>query len=212
MRRTITKVWSVPSDGSVPALAVTSAFFFLGGLLGCALAARVGGGGSDSLALYLERFVAAAGEQTVSAPPLFSLVWETVRWPLLVFVLGFTTLGVLGIPIVFFIRGFLLAFSIASFVRMFGGAGGLLAFFVFGVSGCVALPVLFILGVQGLLASRYLATRFLGEGRRSPPYGQSYFLRCGLCAGALCVCVFLESVAVPALVAGGAKLLQLQGV
>lgn len=209
MRRPIAKVWNVPSDGSMSALAVTSAFFFLGGLLGCILAARVGGGGSDSLILYLERFLSTAGEQTALAPPLLPLIWETVRWPLIVFVLGFTTLGLLFIPVVFSVRGFLLAFSIASFVRMFGGGGGLLAFLVFGISGCVALPVFFVLGVQGIMASRYLATRFLGETRRGSPYGKRYFLRCGVCAGALCVCVFLESVVVPALVAGGAKLLQL---
>lgn len=209
MRRSITKVWSMPSDGIMPALAVTSAFFFLGGVLGCILAARVGGGGSDSLAIYLKQFVTAAGGQTISQPPLLPLIWETLRWPLLIFLLGFTTLGLLGIPIVLLIRGFLLAFSIASFVRMFGSSGGLLAFLIFGVSGCVALPVLFVLAVQGILASRYLATRFLGEGRRNSPYGKRYFLRCGICAGALCVCVFLEFVVVPALVAGGTNLLQL---
>ena len=48
-----------------------------------------------------------------ASPPLLISVWETIRWPLLVFGLGFTTLGLLGIPLVFSVRGFLLAFSIA---------------------------------------------------------------------------------------------------
>lgn len=204
MRRPVAGVWDVPSGGVLPALAVAAAFFFLGGLAGCLLASQVGGGGSDSLTLYLKGFLSAAQAGGVSGPALLPLVWETARWPVLALLLGFTALGILGLPLLFGVRGFLLAFSIASFVRMFGGAGGLLAFLVFGVSGVLAVPAFFVLGVQGLVAARSLAGRFLGEGRRNSPYGRAYFLRCGVCAGVLCVCVLLEYLAVPALVAGAA--------
>ena len=166
------------------------------------------GGGNDLLAEYLTSFLQSVQVQPAS-PPLLISVWETIRWPLLVFGLGFTTLGLLGIPLVFSVRGFLLAFSIASFVKMFGASGALLAFVVFGVSGCIALPALFVLGVQGWIASRCLATRMLGDGRRTLPYGRLYFLRCGVCACALCVCIFLESVVVPSLLAGAAGLFPL---
>lgn len=207
MHKPTAKVWDVPS-GLSAALAVTSLCFFLGGCLGCLLAVRVGGGGNDLLAEYLTSFLQSVQAQPAS-PPLLLLVWETVRWPLLVFGLGFTMLGLLAIPLVFSVRGFLLAFSIASFVKMFGAAGALLAFVVFGVSGCIALPALFVLGVQSWTASRCLATRMLGDGRRSLPYGKLYFLRCGMCACALCVCVFLESVVVPSLLAGAAGMFPL---
>ena len=118
--------------------------------------------------------------------------------------LGFTALGILGLPLLFSVRGFVLAFSIAAFVRMFGGTGGVLAFLLFGVSGLVSAPVFFILGVQSLGAAQALAVRFLGDGRRNPIYGKTYWLRCGWCAAALCLCVILEYLAVPALVAAAA--------
>lgn len=206
MRRPVAGVWDVPSAGIRPALAVIGISFFLGGLGGCILAACVEGSGGESLAAYLKGFLSAAREGTVSAPALLPLVWETVRWPLLAVLLGFTALGVLGLPLLFAMRGFLLSFSIASFVRMFGTAGSLLAFLVFGISGCVAIPTLFVLGLQSLTASRTLAGRFLGEGRRVC-YGRVFFVRCGLCACALAVGVLLEYFAVPALVSGIAGVL-----
>ena len=207
MRRTVAGIWDVPLEGVTPALAVTAVCFFLGGVAGCVLAANVGGGGNDSLTAYVQGFLDAARAGETSSPALLPLLWEVLRWPLFTVVLGFTALGLIGIPILFSVRGFLLSFAISSFVRSFSGAGARLAFLVFGVSGLAAVPALFVLGVQGLVAARSLAGRVLGEGRRSSPFGRAYFLRCGVCAGAFCVCILLEYLAVPALVAGMAGLL-----
>ena len=154
----------------------------------------------ESLAAYVEGFLRAAQAWEITAPALASLVWDTVRWPLLALLLGFTALGLLGLPLLFAVRGFLLAFSIASFVRLFGGVGCLLALLVFGVSGALSVPVLFVLGVQGLLAARVLAGRVWGDGKTPPPYGKLYFFRCGACAVALCVSLLLDCFVVPGLV------------
>ena len=180
VRKRIVRIWDVPAGGILPALVVVSAAFALGGVLGCGLTA------------------ARAGE---AAPPhMLSVVWSTIRWPVFAVLMGFTGLGLLGIPVLFSIRGFLLSFAITSFVRMFGGVGGVLAFLTFGVTGLVAIPVLFVLGVQSLAAARLLAGRFLGDGKRSLPFGRAYWVRCGLCSAALCLCALLEYAAVPALV------------
>lgn len=205
MRKPIKRVLKGMDRSAATALAVLSAAFFGGGLLGCVLAAGMDSGG-DSLADYLRQFLSLAGEQ---APPLAGVVWDSVRWPLLVFSLGFTTLGLLGIPLAFAVRGFLLSFSIASFVRSFGERGEILAALLFGVSGILATPVLFVLGVQGLTASRCLASRVLGDGRWIRPYDRGYFFRCGLCAAVLCVCIFLEYALIPALVRQAAQTIQL---
>lgn len=194
--------WRASADGAAPFLAVAAACFLLGGLAGCLLAGSVGGGGQESLAAYVEGFLQAAQAGEISPPALAALAWETLRWPLLALLLGFTALGLLALPLLFAVRGFLLAFSIASFVRLFGGAGCLLALLVFGVGGAVSVPVLFVLGVQSFLAARILAGRVWGEGKAAPLYGRAYWLRCGGCAAALCVCMLLDGFAVPALVSG----------
>lgn len=152
----------------------------------------VGGAGQESLRAYLEGFLSTAQSGGTAVPALAVQLWDILRWPGLALLLGFTALGVLGLPLLFAVRGFLLAFSIAAFVQMFGSAGCLLAFLVFGVSGGLSIPALFVLGVQSLNAARSLASRFLGEGKAPSPYGKAYFLRCGGCAVALCVCIGLE--------------------
>lgn len=185
MRRAA-EAWRISGDGLIPVLAVTAACFLLGGLVGCLLASHIGGGGQESLAAYVEGFLRAAQAGEITAPALASLVWDTVRWPLLALLLGFTALGLLGLPLLFAVRGFLLAFSIASFVRLFGGAGCLLALLVFGVSGALSVPVLFVLGVQGLLAARVLAGRVWGMGKPLRPMGNSIFPLRRLCRRAVC--------------------------
>ena len=209
MRRPVAGIWDVPSAGVLPALAVTAACFAAGGLVGCVLACFVDGVGGESLGVYLQVFLEAAAAQGVSAPALASLVWSTLRWPLLAVVLGFTAIGLLGLPVLFAVRGFLLGFSIACFVRAFGGAGCVLALLVFGLTGAIAVPVLFVLGVQSLIAARALASRFLGEGKRPAIYPKRYFVRCGWCAAALCVCCVLDYLVVPALLSGLAGALML---
>ena len=202
MHKPVAGVWDVPSSGVLPALMVCAVCFFLGGLAGCVLTSHVAGGAGESLDAYLRGFLSAAEQSALSAPSLLLAVWESVRWPVLALLLGFTALGLIGLPILFAARGFLLAFSIASFVRIFGSAGCLLAFLVFGLTGAISVPVLFLLGVQSLLAARRLASRFLGEGRQHALYGKAYFRRCGVCAAALIVCIVLEYLVVPVLVSG----------
>lgn len=202
MGRVTAGVWDVPGNGVLPTLAVLGTCFFAGGLAGCLLAGHVDGAGSESLSAYLNSFLQAAGGGELEGPALASLVWGELRWPLLVLLLGFTALGLLALPAVFALRGFLLAFSISTFVRLLGRKGCLLAGLVFGIPGALAVPALFVLGVQSFLAARVLAGRVWGDGRGPIPYGKRYVLRCGMCAAALCMCVLLEDLVVPALVTG----------
>ena len=207
MRRAVGGTWSVPEERILSALIIVSVSFLLGGLAGCLMSTFVDGAGQESLQAYLEAFLSTAQSGGAGAPGLAVQLWDILRWPCFALLLGFTALGVLGFPLLFAARGFLLAFSIAAFVRIFGSAGCLLAVLLFGVGGGFSVPALFVLGVQGLGASRALASRFLGEGKAPSPYGRAYFLRCGGCAAALCVCVVLERFAVPALVSGAADVI-----
>ena len=145
MRRAVGGTWNVPEERTLPALAVLSVSFLLGGLAGCLMSTFVGGSGQESLKTYLEHFLSTAQSSGASVPGLAVQLWDILRWPGLALLLGFTALGVLGLPLLFAVRGFLLAFSIAAFVRVFGSAGCLLAFLVFGVGGGFSVPALFVL-------------------------------------------------------------------
>jgi len=198
-KRHFARILDVPSSGILPALAVLAVAFLLGGLVGCGLAASVTGGGDDTLAAYIQNYISAAGTGITQPPELLAVVWEVARWPLLTLLLGFTALGVVGIPVLFAVRGFLFSFAVASFIRMFGAVGGGLAFLIFGITGLLAIPVLFVLGVQGLMAAFALVGRTLNQGKRTPVFSRAYFFRCGICIGVLALCVLLDYIAVPAL-------------
>ena len=207
MRKRMIKIWDLSSAEVISALLILSAAFLLGAFAGCALAARVGGGGSDALVSYLEGYLVVASEGEISPPNWISLLWSTMRWPLLTFILGLSALGLLGIPVLFLMRGFLMSFAIASFFYMLGGSGLLMAAVVFGVSGLIAIPVFFVLGVQGFLSAGMMASRLAGDAGRGSCLDRTYFARSGFCALALGVCVCLEYLAVPALLQWLAQLL-----
>ena len=191
----------------MPALVVLSVSFALGALVGLLLAAQVDGDGQESLSTYLLAYLEAARTGTATPPEPTAALWETARWPLLTLVLSFTAIGAVGIPVIFAVRGFLLSFAVSSFVRIFGGAGAILAFFAFGFTGMLSLPALFLVGVQGFLSALALAGRVLSGGKGPPPVpSRAFLLRSGLCAGALVISAALECWAVPALLASVAEL------
>ena len=205
MRKRVVRILDVPDSGVLTALCVLASAFGLGGIVGLLVASRVAGGGQTTLSSYIEGYLAAAQLRTADSPGLGTVVLEMVRWPFLAFLLGFMAIGVAGLPVLFAVRGFLLSFAIASFVNMFGGAGCLLAFFSFGLTGMLAVPTLFVLGVQSFhMARRRLLNTGGGKGGLSP--GGQYVVRCGLCLGALMLCVAVEYWVVPDLLRSVAPL------
>ena len=125
MGRPIGALWAGPAEEFRLPLAVLAACFLAGGLAGCLLSARTGEMGEAALTELLRAYVAQAALRPAEPAPLAVVLWETFRWPLLVLILGFTTLGLLFLPLVFAARGFLFSFAVTSFVRMLGvGARG----------------------------------------------------------------------------------------
>lgn len=99
-----------------------------------------GGEGAIALKQYIEAYLSAAEAGLLSTCSFWSLLWDNFRFPVLVFLLGFTGLGLLGIPILLGVRGFLLAFSLSSFIKLFGVEGAGVAFTLLGRcrTGCSA--------------------------------------------------------------------------
>lgn len=124
MRRRVVQIWNTPG-GVTTALLVVSCAFVSGGIAGLLVASQVAGEGQTTLAAYIESYLAAAQQRTAAAPGFFAVALDLLRWPCLAVFMGFLSLGVVGVPILFAVRGFLLSFAVSSFVRMFGGAGGM---------------------------------------------------------------------------------------
>lgn len=199
MKKRVLKVFDLPFSGGTAVLFILSVAFFVGCLAGCVLVNRVGGNGEVVLEEFLKDYLSAANAGELPRPNVLTLVWETIRWPLFIFLFSVTPLGLFAIPVLFLVRGFLLSFSIASFFRVLGASGLVMAFALFGVTGAFYVPVLFILGVQGFLVSGAMTGRLVGEGRKRSLLDRIVLFRCGICVAVLCVCCILEYHLVPVL-------------
>jgi hypothetical protein len=197
MKTRLAKIRNVPGNSEISATILLALFFMAGGLLGCLTAARVGGGANDSLALYIRGYLAAGVAGEVSTPSIFSLIWDSFRYALIAALFGFTSLGVILMPLLMAVRGFFLAFAAASFVHMCGGGGLLLAMGVFGFSCLLTVPCLFVLAVQGYLAARVLAG--MATDGRYPMYDNRAALRFLICFLVLSCNVLFSRFAAPPL-------------
>ena len=198
-RRSV-RFFNLKCRSRMPALLFLSGCFFCGVLAGCLWADSVAESGGAALSEYISCYLAALQEGNVTTSSFGATLWDVFRWPLFTILAAFTVPGLVVIPAIFLLRGFLLSFSVACFVRVLGSAGILLALVLFGVSGVLSLPILFILGTYGVAACRKLCLRLLGTWPRTEAiYGNTYMIRCGLCMVLLCICVLGERLLVPAL-------------
>lgn len=190
VRRMGSRIKAAPVWDGLTQLAILGVCFLAGGLSGFFFSGL--GGDNPELMDYLRCYFQSAGQGNVE-PSLWSSVWDLTRWPLLAFLLGSTALGTLGLPILLGVRGFLLSFSAATLVRLFGLPGMAASLAVFGVTVLVAVPVLFVVSLD---AFRQSLGRLSGE--RSPVWNQR-IQALSPCVGLLVLAVALQQTLMPAL-------------
>ena len=187
--------WPWAAGGALPALGLS---FLLGGLAGALMAALAGGEGARELSAYLSDYLILAGQEGAAAR-FWPLLWGRLRDLLIALILGMTALGAVGLPVLFAARGFLFAFSVGCFCRVFGGAGLFPAFALFGLSALLWMPALFLAGVPGMTRSR----RLMAGGGQSGP-GVSWALL-ALCGGLALAAALTERWVAPVLLRAAAR-------
>lgn len=199
--RTIHGAGSRAQPSTLPCLLLLALFFLGGILLGQVLSGRVPDGTGDELKRYLTDYVRVGGEGALSAKAAFSTLIIYFRYPLLAFLLGFASVGIVLLPGAAAACGFFLSFSVCCFTAAFGRDGVLLALAVFGLRCLVTLPCFFLLAVPSWGTSAALANLSFGRGRRTAPvmYGKAYWLRLGGTAAALLAGVCVELLLSPPL-------------
>ena len=108
MGKRIGKKWDLPLEQN-GALAVLGIAFLLGGGAGCLFAALSSEAGAQELGEYLTDYLSLAGEAGLSRG-LWALIWGQLKYLLAALLLSLTSLGVVGLPILFGVRGFFLSF------------------------------------------------------------------------------------------------------
>ena len=151
-----------------------AAFFAFGIFLGRAAASCVPMETGEELSRYLQDYLRLEGT-AVEESAVLSAVLTYVRYPLLAAFLGFTSLGIVLLPVVAAVAGFCFSFSVCCFAAAFGGEGVRLALAVLGLRCGVTLPCFFLLAVPAWSACAALTSFSAGKGRRV--YDRRWLLR-----------------------------------
>jgi len=194
--------WDVLS-GPGAVLAQLCGLFLLGGVAGCLYVGIAASDGALTLRDYLVDYLALVGGSGVSYT-FWLLLWDELRWLLAVLLLGFTVLGAVGLPAVFFARGFLFSFSVGCFCRVFGWTGLIPGLVLFGLPSLMWVPALFLAGVQGLSEVRRLRMRGKGEAWSRLKLGPVFWIRFSLSLLLILLCGGVEYLLVPALLRAAA--------
>ncbi len=187
-------------SGDLAAVGLLGGLFLLGGVLGCLAAGCVEGESGAALEEYLQAYLTVIREKGLELS-VARIIWERFRFPLCILLMSFTAFGVVCIPAVLLLRGFLLSFSISCLFRLFGWNGLLLATALFGLSALLWLPALFAMSVLGLEQSFRLVQRCAGEKKERMCRTSGGIFGWLVCLAALATSVALEYFVVPQLVA-----------
>lgn len=184
-------------SGQAAVLILLGVFFFAGSMAGC-IAAGFVRDPSGLLIDYIRGYLELLAQDGIAAG-FFGVFWETAKFSLIAVLFAFTALGIAGLPLLFAVRGFLLCYAVTVFYRFWGLTGLIPAFFLFGFSALIWMPVLFQLGVRGMLSAYGFLRRAMGDGRYPLRCDGGFLVCCGICAAALCMCAMMEYFVVPAL-------------
>lgn len=192
MRKNLIKNLDLQSSGMKAALFIIAFMFLIGEIAGCLLANRTEGEGKEALTAYLYSFINAVQSGTMIKPTFASLLWKTIRWPFLAFLIGFTPLGMIGIPMLCMLRAFLLSFTVSSFFRILGTSGLLLSISIFGITGLFCIPILFVLSTQSFLNAGAIIGQISGDKRNNFRFNHSNMLCVCICFLFLFICALIE--------------------
>ena len=189
-----------PIDPSLLRELLLALFFLVGALAGHLCARSWDAVAQSALSGYLRDYCAVYDAGGVSAS-LGGCVLLYFGYTVLVFLLGFASVGVALIPALSGVFGFLTMYTVSAFVCCFGRQGAALAAGALLVRLLFTLPCFFAMAGAAWPLSTELAMLTCGRGRRSAPvlYGSRYFILFVLCVIILTLGVFCERLLTPLL-------------
>ncbi len=197
----MTTRWKFPLSRIDPAFVFSFAFFLCGAVVGLLVTTRISGDGAESLMQTLTQYVESLRSSAGAPSSVGQSFLNAFEYHTVVFLAGFTSLGVVVVPVAMAVRGFFLSFSITSFVLVFGWPGLGLALGAFLVQTLILLPCLFILANQSFTSSVLLLRISTGKMPRPPGrlFRPVYYLRFGVMALVMTMVALYEAFLSPLL-------------
>lgn len=167
-----------------------SAFFICGGLVGTAAGGYLSEEAADELCGFIRGYLLSARGKGPAAVNLSGIMINIYVFPLLTILLGSSVIGFLLIPPLMGCRGFLLGYSAASVIRVFGNEGKLLIFAAYGINALFSIPCVFLIAVQAMKISGKLFASGITGLKNTGPYGRQLIIKLAMC----CFIIFLTAI------------------
>lgn len=180
-------------------LLLLAGFFSAGVILGQVLSGKIPASTADELKRYLKDYFKLSDRGDFTIKSFLSSLLLYFRYPLLAFLLGFASVGVILLPMVSVAFGFFLSFSVCCFTAVFGGKGVLLALTVFGLRCLITLPCFFLIAVPSFQNSVTLSASSFGRGKRVQRvrYDSGWWFRGAIAALILTAGALAETIITP---------------
>ena len=187
----------------LPRILFLAVFFVAGTFLGQVFARRVSVAVGQELTEYLRQYILTEHDHSVQM--VLSAVVLYLRYPFLAVLFGFASIGVLLIPGMTVLFGFLVSFSVSCFTAAFGMEGIFLALAAYGIRCVVTLPCYFLLAVPALENAVVLAQLSFGRRQHGMALrlGRSWWIRLLICLVILLLGVCVDFMISPLLLQWG---------
>lgn len=167
MTRKRVHLWALGGLEQMRSLGSITLSFVLGSVAGCWCSAFLEREGAEALRSWLEGYVSLS-QSSGSGGKWLTVFWQMLRLPLLLTLLQFTVLGLLAIPLLMGVRGFLLSFAVTGFVRAYAWRGLLCALLLFAPLELVELTALFLLAISAFVRAEEMGKEGGGSAAKGP--------------------------------------------
>lgn len=180
-------------------LSLVSLLFLLGIGAGALLAYRADTGPDSGLRAFLMTYAGLLSDGTAVNTPVWRCFFNAFLFPALAVLSGLTLAGVVAIPLLLLIKGFLLSFVFTAFVSTFGVNGLWLALGELGIQCLLGVPCLIVLSVYSAHMALHLLAMARGTARGGPLFSRPLMARFAVCAVVLTACALADAFLSPML-------------
>lgn len=194
---------------NLPVLLLVLIFFVAGVVFGALSIRALGESAKQDMITHLNTFFHGLMGSNVDAPTSAdSSVWLNLKTAGIIWILGISTIGMPIIPIIIFLRGFVIGFTVGFLVNELGFKGMIFALVSILPQNLIIVPALLVAGMLGISFS-VMILKSLVTRRPIDFFSQfaNYSVMMVLICGALLVASIIESFLTPALMKIVARIL-----
>ncbi len=175
--------------------------FLLGIISGTYVVMRYSPEEVQEVTIFMEDFLRIFSMEQPDHPGIFRTAAVNMSKELCsIWLLGFTVVGVLGILLLIFRRGFLIGFLSAFFIKVYAVKGVGFSLATFSAQACFYVPALLVLSVFGLEFSFHLLRMVMGKLKYKTDLKKFILLYTGILTATLfigCIYALCETYVIP---------------